>query len=110
MAKVDENLYRQEIEELTDFVRHGEGWLDLRNLLVDNGFIVDDTFLVSFLEDEEEMEYGVIVTKGKRIFEYSRSTEEDKDTLESFKLLEITHDNDKIDKYPQIPIALKMIA
>jgi hypothetical protein len=109
MAKVDENLYRQEIEELTDFVRHDEGWLDLRNILTDNGFFVDDTLLVSFLEDEEEMEYGVIVTKDKKIFEYSRSTEEDNDTLESFKLLEITHDNDKIDKYPQIPIALKMI-
>lgn len=109
MANIDERLYRQEIEELTDFVRSDENWADLRNILSEKGFNLFDTLLVSFIEDEEEMEYGIIVKKDKKVFEYSRSTAEDKNNIGYFKINEITSSKNIIDQYPQIEVAFKMV-
>ena len=59
-----EELYKQEILELTELLKEDEGWEDLRNVLVLKGFDLTQILLVSFMENEEENEYGVIVTSG----------------------------------------------
>lgn len=107
MANVNEKLYRQEIEELTNFIRNDNSWSDLSNILIENGFNLKDTLLVSFFEDEE-MEYGVIVTRDKKVFEYSRNLEVE-DEVGNVNISEITENIDKINEYPQIPISYKMI-
>ncbi len=108
MTNINENLYRQEIIELTDLVRNDDSWSDLRGILIEKGFVLSNTFLVSFFEDEEEMEYGVVVTRNKKIYEYSRSTATGENNIEHFKINEISSDKNKIREYPQILVAFKM--
>jgi hypothetical protein len=109
MSNVDENLYVQEVEELTNFLRNDADWKDLRDIIYGHGFVVVEIFLVSFYEDEDENEYGVIVTKDKKTYEYTRSTASDMNNEEHFKIIEITKSNKDIAKYPQIRVAYKMI-
>lgn len=107
MPNVDENLYIQEVEELTNFMRNDDEWSDLRDIISRQGFIVEEVFLVSFYEDEKE--YGVIVTKDKKAFEYTRSTASDMNREKHFKIIEISKSKKDIAKYPQIQVAYKMI-
>lgn len=109
MAKVDDSLYQQEVEELTEFVRTDDDWADLRNILIEKQFNIPDTLLVAFAEDEGEMEYGVLVTRGKKVFEYSRSTADGRNNASNFKTSELTDLNNAFDKHPQVKIAFKMI-
>ena len=102
-------LYKQEVLELTELLRNDEDWQDLRNILTRNGFNISRIALVSFMEDDEENEYGVIVTKDIKISEYSRSTQNGKNSEDNFIIKDITNEKDKIDKYPQISVAIDMI-
>ena len=101
-----DELYKQEILELTELLREDEEWEDLRNILVKNGFDLNQLLLVSFVEDEEENEFGVIVTKDLKAIEYSRSTSDDEENTDSFNSKEIISG---MDKYPQISVAIDMI-
>lgn len=102
-------LYKQEVLELTELLRGDEEWEDLREILTEKGFNLSQIALVSFMEDEEENEYGVIVTKDIRISKYSRSTENGKNDISSFRLEDISNEKDEMDKYPQISVAIDMI-
>ena len=102
-------LCKQEILELTELLRYDEEWEDLRDILTKKGFALSQIALVSFMEDEEENEYGVIVTKDMRVTEYSRSTQNGNNNVDSFKIKDITTAKDEIDKYPQIDVAINMI-
>lgn len=101
-------LYMQEISELTELLREDEDWEDLRSILRLKGFDYNHILLVSFIEDEEENEYGVVVTCDLNVFEYSRSTKDGIDIFNSIKINDITN-TDKLDKYPQVSIAIDMI-
>ena len=101
-----EELYKQEILELTELLKEDEGWEDLRNVLVLKGFDLTQILLVSFMEDEEENEYGVIVTKELRVIEYSRSTKNGEENIDSFDSKDITNE---MNKYPQTLVAIDMI-
>ncbi len=109
MTRNKEALYRQEIEELTDLVRNDKGWHDLRRILGEAGFNLSRTMLVSFLEDEEEGEYGVLVTLDKKVYEYERSTAAIENDIRHFKFKEITANKEKRALFPQIETALRMI-
>lgn len=104
---IDEKLYRQEIEELTYLVKNE--WDDLRRILIDSNFDINKTLLVSFAENEDESEYGVLVNENKQVFEYKRSTAMDKNNIENFSVIEITNDPNACNKSPQIEVAKKMI-
>jgi len=106
---VNEKLYKQEILELTSFIRNGDKFKQLQKLLTEEGFDLAQTMLVSFFEDEEGMEYGVLVENDKRVFEYTRYTMNDKKKDESLMVKEITNLPEEIEKYPQIPISFKLI-
>lgn len=101
-----DELYKQEVLELTELLREDEDWEDLRGILKVKGFDLNQILLVSFMEDEEENEYGVIVTRDLNVSEYSRSTKEGNNNAGSFKLNDITNE---LDKYPQISVAINMI-
>ena len=102
-------LYKQEVLELTELLWYYEDWGDLRDTLIEKGFNIRQITLVSFMEDGEENEYGVIVTKNIKISEYSRSTQNGKNNVDNFRIKDITNEKDKIDKYPQILVAIDMI-
>lgn len=102
-------LLKEEVLELTQLLRNEDDWSDLRDILLKKEFKLEEIALVSFMEDEEENEYGVIVTKNKNVMEYERSTEEGKNNISSFKSHDITHLKEEMDKYPQIQIAFEMI-
>ena len=109
MVKVNDSLYQQEIEELTEFVRNDDDWADLRNILIEKQFNLLDTLLVAFAEDEDEMEYGVLVIREKKVFEYSRSTAVGRNNASNFNISELTDLNNAFDKHPQVKIAFRMI-
>lgn len=109
MVNTDEIYYREDIERLTNYIRNEKDWSDLSNILVEKGFNLIDILLIAFHEDEEEMEYGVIVTKEKKVFQYSRSTEKGKNNIDNFNISDITNDSEAKGDYPQIEIAYKMI-
>lgn len=68
------DLYLQEIEELTQLMR--TEWLDVRECIEAIGLNPNETLLVAFSENEDEMEFCIIITKDKRILDCSRSTKE----------------------------------
>jgi hypothetical protein len=71
---VDEALLRQEVVELTAFVRHDPAWADLREAIVSQGFRIDEVFMAGFCEDEIGNEYGGLVTTAGEMFEFQRSS------------------------------------
>ncbi|WPC43873.1 hypothetical protein [Clostridium sp. JS66] len=104
-----DELLKEEVLELTRLLKDEENWSDLRDILIKKEFKLEEIALVSFMEDEEENEYGVIVTKGKDVIEYTRSTEDGKNNINSFKSHDSTHLKEEMYKYPQIEVAFEMI-
>lgn len=102
-------LYKQEVLELTELLSNDEYWANLRDILIEKGFNIRKIALVSFMEDDEENEYGVIVTKRIKISEYSRSTQNGKNNVNNFRIKDITNEKDKIYKYAQISVAIDMV-
>lgn len=102
-------LYRQEIMELTDLLQNEENWSDLREVLTQKNYILKDIVLVSFMEDDEENEYGVFVTIDEKVFEYVRSTANGKNNINYFKCKDITNLKEEMGKYPQVQVAFEMI-
>jgi hypothetical protein len=102
----EDELLRQEIEELTDMLRNDETWDNLRTILRDKGFDPETTLLVSFMEDDEDREFGVLVMSNGRVVEYQRNTATD--DAASFEATDITNDSERLEDYPQVPIALAM--
>lgn len=99
-----EELYRQEIIELTELLNTDENWADLKSILISAGIDLSKTVLASFMEDDEENEYGVIVSKDLTIYSYSRNI-----NIGNLELTDITRNEDELNKYPQVAIAVKMI-
>lgn len=104
-----DELYRQEVLELTELLREDEDWKDLRDILIKKGFVLNEIVLAAFMEDDEENEYGVIVTPNMKVSEYSRSTKEGENNIEHFSIKDISSKKNEIDKYPQIYVAIDMI-
>ena len=67
-------LLRQEVNELTDLLRHDKSWADLRQALEKKGLRVDKLLLVGFMENETGGEWGAVITDALQIFEYRRNT------------------------------------
>lgn len=106
MFTVQENNYTQDIKELTAYIRHDEDWEELRSILLKKEFTLDKLLLVSFMEDEEMGEFGVIVTLDKKVYEYERIVGKG---IEQFKLIDITDNSNRQKEFPQISTAIKMI-
>lgn len=102
-----EELYKQEIFELTELLN--EEWDDLKSIIIQAGIDLRRTALASFMEDEDENEYGVLVNKDLKILQYERKTQEAKNNIENFKMFDITENEEELIKYPQITVAIDMI-
>jgi hypothetical protein len=99
----EKDLLRMEIEELSDMLRNDETWENLREILRARNIDPEKSLLVSFMEDDEDRELGVLVTGAKRVIEYKRSTTAND---ASFEAVDITDQPERLEEYPQVPIAL----
>jgi hypothetical protein len=106
MFSVQEKNYIQDIKELTDYVRHDEDWQELRDILIKKELILDELLLVSFMEDEEMNEYGVVVTIHKKVYEYERQVGKG---INHCTINEITDDKTRQSDFPQVAVALKLL-
>lgn len=112
MTDADEklkDLLREEIEELTDLLRNDEDdlWTDLQESLRKKGFDPATSLLVSYVEDEEDgTEYGVLVTPDRRVIEFQRNAYAEDEDSENFVATDITNDPERLEDYPQVPVAL----
>lgn len=68
------DLLRQEVEELTELLREDPAWEDLRRALREKDVAPENLVLAGFFEDEDEHEFGAIVTAAGRIFQFQRSS------------------------------------
>lgn len=109
MININDNNYRKEIEELTEYLRVDEEWAKLRNILIKKNFNVQNLYLVSFVEDEEDNEYGAFVTKEKDVFEYSILTRVEEGDLDNFTYKKLNDSQYIFNTYPQVKIAFEMI-
>ena len=102
-------LYKQEIIELTELLNEDEQWEDLKNILIESKMDISKIALVSFMEDDDENEYGVIVSNDLIVYKYERKTQEGKNNIDNFTMVDITENEDELKEYPQIAIAIEMI-
>jgi hypothetical protein len=105
----EDDLSRQEVRELTTLLRSDVSWADLRAALRTQGLESSDVLLVSFMEDEVENEYGVVIqVKNRRVFEFERSTARGRGP--GFAIWrERIPDEDTYSEYPQVRHALRML-
>lgn len=108
-SEQDRELLRQEVEELTDLLRHDAQWLDLRSTLGSKQLDPERVLLATFYEDEDENEYGIFVTDDRRVFEFKRSTRPGAKPRFS-QWVERTGDDGALREYPQIVEALSLLS
>ena len=110
MKKTTDHLLQQEVEELTDLLRNSPNFKDLRSALIQKKFDVNELLLAGFMENEEDGEWGAIVTKSGEVHEYERSTS--RKAGGKFKKFSRVTDVDKLTKemFPAVKTALRMIA
>src|SRR6478609_2177249 len=69
-------LLEQEVRELTLALRSDPLWADLREVLANQGYRAADVMLAGFVENEEDAEWGAIVTMSGEVYAYERSTKQ----------------------------------
>ena len=90
--------YKEEIQELTELLN--TEWTDLKEML-SNELNLDNALLCSYFEDDDEGEYGVILTKDKQIYQFSIQEE-------VLEVIKVEHVQNIEEEYPQVIVALKL--
>jgi hypothetical protein len=63
-------LLEQEVSELTDLLRNDESFADLRDALASKGVPPSTTILAGFMESEDYIMYGVVLTEDRRCIRF----------------------------------------
>ena len=88
--------YKEEIQELTELLN--TEWEDLKEMLSEE-INLEGALLCGYMEDEDEGEYGVVLTKDKQIYNFSIQDGE-------LQVTKIDDVRDIEEDYPQILVAL----
>ena len=107
MTTQERDLYRRKIEELTDMLRGDPDWEDLRGMLRERRVEVSKALLAAFMEDEEGVEYGILITGDGRVVESQRRVSPP-DDAEVSVWRDRTNDTDIVREYPQVSVALEI--
>ena len=102
----DDALLKQEVEELTELLRHEEVLGDLRALLRKRGQEPAELLLAGLIENAEGSEGDVIVTPNGEVFEFERNVRQAEGFSHWGKITDIS---ELVAKYPAILVALQMI-
>lgn len=92
-------LFKEEIEELT-FLLNNE-WLDLKKMIQEKGVNLTGLYLVGYYEDDIGNEYGLLLTKEKKIKRFTAKGKK-------IKIEEIEKEKDIQEEFPQIIVALDL--
>lgn len=87
-------MYKQEVKELTELLRNE--WDDIRSVAEQYDLPVAATFLLNFVEDEDENEICLFFNAAKGLFLYEKN-----DGVTSFKKVDI-HDVER--NFPQVKV------
>lgn len=79
------DVLEKEVIELTSKFRNDKLWSDIKILAQSKGIDPMKTLLVGFHEAEDELEYGVFLTKDGELIEYCRSTVTTDTVVKSWK-------------------------
>ena len=71
---------RLDVLELTNELRNEENWDALRNLVIKKGLALSDVALMSFVESEDNIEYGLLVAL-ENVFEFQRADDDSESFL-----------------------------
>ncbi|WP_427872406.1 hypothetical protein [Flavobacterium sp. MMS24-S5] len=96
MDKKEIELYKEEIIELTELLN--EEWLDLKQLIKESNLDAHNLLLISYFEDENEREFGVLFTNERKVI---RFIVQDK----KLQFEDITNSNKLELEYPQVKVA-----
>ncbi len=107
MSSSRDALLRQEVAELTELLRTDPVLEALRDALRSKGFHAEQVMLAGFVEDEEEHEWGAIITGDGRVFLYERETRADSSGFVSFE--ESSDVSTAIQLYPAVRVALESL-
>ena len=107
MTPDQRRLYRQEVEELTAFLRGDPAWEALRRALRRRRVSSSFALLAAFTEDEFGVEYGALVTAGGRVIEYSRRVGGPGGRPRMLAWRDRTGDPGLLREYPQVAVALE---
>lgn len=105
MNRQDDPDLSLELDELTVMPRSSSELESLQVAFLAQGVQPQTAQLVSFVEDEESSEYGVVVSSARDIFEYVRVTTPGADS-EFVKWQRIEPDENFLRQYPVLRLAL----
>ncbi len=106
MTVFDPTLLRQEVNELTDLLRHAPNWSELRDALESKDLPTQRIVLAGFMEDSEGNERGVVITDKQEVFEFQRNT-----TSRSRDFVEwraVTNTEELLDIFPAVKLGLEV--
>ena len=89
-------LYKQEILELTKLLN--EEWLDLKELIKESNLDMHNLLLISYSEDENDKEFGVLFTNERKVIRFIVQDEK-------LQLEEITNHKEIETEFLQIKVA-----
>ncbi len=92
--------------ELAALLRDDAKWSDLRRALESKGQSPQLTLLAGFMEDEENHEFGVVVTHKRQVFEFERNTSGS--TTSFTKWREVTNPDELLDTFPAVRVGLEI--
>ncbi len=109
MRQQDRRLLRQEVQELTRFLRVDDRWEGLRVALRGQALMPRDVLLIHFYEDECEMEYGAVPrVRDRAAFEFERSTKRGACSgVALWQEVPVTEETSA--KHPTLPEAIRML-
>jgi hypothetical protein len=102
-------MLRKEVEELTAKLRDDPEWDDLRRVLRRRRIRPAEVLLASFMEDEDGIEFGVLVTSDRRVIDYRRRIAVHRQGPRVLAWRDRTDDAGVITDFPQVAIALEML-
>jgi len=89
-------LYKEEILELTELLN--EEWLDLKELIKESNLDMHNLLLISYCEDENDKEFGVLFTNERKVIRFIVQDEK-------LQLEDITNNKEIETEFPQIKVA-----
>ncbi len=100
----DIDLLKQEVLELTALLRNEAILEDLRALLQKSGIDPQKVLLAGFLEGEDGIESGVLITSGGEVYQFERML-----SHSEFKVFNRVDDTSTLaETYPALAVALEM--
>jgi hypothetical protein len=108
-----ERANREWIQSITRLMRSGEHplWVRLRELLRERGIDPDNAILAESVEDGEDLEYGVVVTKDRQVFEFELDFSEAPMEQSQFSVWrDVTHSLDAAHLTRRAELALEILA